>query len=522
MQDRAVVAPAKSHHTSKALADAAKLERAGDLAGALAAYQAAIAVSPDDPDLLASVAHLAERMQLHDTAARLWDAVSRLQPARLEAVDGRARVLREQGRFEDAIAVLRLAITENPAEPRLWNALGTTLVQDSQTELALTFFDEALRLDERSATARYNRGGAHFDLGQLGAAQADFARARKLARRPADVAMIDFAAATLFLARGDLATGWDAYEARFSRDLATAVVFEAPGRRWLPTTVLAGKRLLVVAEQGLGDEMMFANVLPDVLEDLGLDGHLTLAVEPRLVELFRRSFPRATVTAHATGRQRGKRHRTVPGVSEPRSIDYWTPLASLNRRYRRSAADFPSSAGYLRPDPSRVAHWRRWLGEGPPVVGLTWRSGKLLGERRRNYPNLDRWAPLLKTPGVRFINLQYGDCADELRALSELSGAEILQAPGLNIREDIDDLAALCGALDLIVGVGNATAALAGACGHPVALISGPSPWTRLGSDGYPWYPTAQVLAARAFGEWDPVMAEATALVSDLAMRGAD
>jgi len=519
MQDRPVVAPAKSPHISNALANAAKLERAGDLAAALAAYQTAIAASPDDPDLLASVAHLAGRMELHETAARLWEAVSRLQPARLEAVDGRARALRELGRFEDAISVLRLAITETPTEPRLWNALGTTLVQDSQTELALTFFDEAIRLDGRSATALYNRGGAHFDLGQLDAAQADFARARKLARRPADVAMIDFAAATLSLARGDLAAGWDAYEARFSRDLATAVVFEAPGRRWLPPMALSGKRLLVVAEQGLGDELMFANLLPDVLDELGPDGHLSVAVEPRLVELFRRSFPQATVTAHATGRQRGKRHRTVPGVAA-QFIDYWTPLASLNRRYRRSAADFPPSAGYLRPDPARVAHWRRWLGEGPPVVGITWRSGKLLGERRRNYPTLDRWVPLLKTPGVRFINLQYGDCADELRALCELSGVEILQAPGLDVREDIDDLAALCEALDLIVGVGNATAALAGACGHPVALISGPSPWTRLGSDSYPWYPRAQVLAAHAFGDWDPVMAEAAALVSGRARAG--
>jgi Tfp pilus assembly protein PilF len=515
-----VVAPAKSLRASSALANAAKLERAGDLAGALAEYQTAIAASPDDPDLLASVAHLAERMELQETAAKLWEAVGRLQPARLEAVDGRARALRELGRFEDAISVLRQAITENPAEPRLWNTLGVTLVQDSQTELAMTFFDEAIRLDGRSATARYNRGGANFDLGRLEAAQDDYASARKLARRPADIAMIDFAAAMLSLARGDVGAGWDAYEARFARDLASAVVFDAPGRRWAPTTPLAGKRLLVVAEQGLGDELMFANVLPDVLDELGPDGRLTVAVEPRLVELFRRSFPGATVAAHPTGRHRGKRHRSVPGVAA-QSIDCWTPIASLNRRYRRSAADFPSTAGYLKPDPERVAHWRRWLGEGPSAVGITWRSGKLLGERRRNFPTLDRWVPLLKTPGVRFVNLQYGDCAEELRALGELSGAEILQAPGLDIREDIDDLAALIGALDLVVGVGNATAALAGASGRPLVLITGPSAWPRLGSDGYPWYPSARVLAASAFGDWDQVMAQAATLVDDLARRRA-
>lgn len=513
-----MVAPPKPPLVSDALAKAAKLERAGDLAAALAAYEAAIGVTPDDPDLLASVAQLAGRMEMHETAEKLWRAVSVLQPTRLEAVDGRARALREVGRYGDAVSVLRDALTENPQEPRLWNTLGMTLVQDSQTELALTFFDEAIRLDRRSPAALYNRGGAHFDLGQLEAAHVDFTQARKLARKPADVAMIDFAAAMLALARGDLGTGWDAYEARFSRELPKAVTFEAPGRRWTPTARLSGKRLLVVAEQGLGDELMFANVLPDVLDDLGPDGRLIVAVEARLTELFRRSFPGTTVVAHATDRDQGRRRRTTPGAPESGSIDYWAPLASLPRRYRRTAADFPSKPGYLRPDPARVAHWRRWLGEGPPVVGITWRSGALLGDRRRNYPTLERWVPMLKTPGVRFLNLQYGDCADELRTLSDLSGAPILEAPGLSLRDDIDDLAALCGALDLIVSVGNATGALAGACGCPVALIGGPAAWPRLGcSEAYPWYPQARAITASAFGDWEPVMTTAARLVAECA-----
>lgn len=511
-----MAAPQNLPVQSRTLATAARLERAGDLAGALAAYQSALRATPDDPELVTSIAHLAERMAMPEAAEGLWARVSLLQPGRTEAIDGRARALRELGRFEEAISVLRQALGEDPQEARLWTTLGVTLVQQGQAEQALTFFDEALRLNDRSAVAIYNRGGAHFDLGQLEAANADFTRARKLARKPADIAMIDFAAATLALARGDLAAGWDAYEVRFSRDLPSVVAFEAPGRRWTAATSLAGKRLLVVAEQGLGDELMFANVLPDVLDELGPDGQLTLAVEARLVELFRRSFPEVAVTAHATDGRPGRRRRTVPGV-DPRAVDYWTPLASLLRRFRRTLGDFPSAGGYLRPDPARVAYWRGWLGAGRPVVGITWRSGKVLGDRRRNYPPLRLWAPLLKTQGVRFINLQYGECADELRTLADLSGAEILEAPGLDIREGLDDLAALCAALDLTVSVGNATGALAGACGCPLALISGPSSWPRLGADGYPWYPQARVLAAGSFGDWAPVMGEAEALVVDLA-----
>jgi len=497
---------------------AARLERTGDLSGALAAYEAALLETPDDAGLLTSVARLAEQIQAPEVAAGLWAKVCVLRPGDPEPVNGRARALAELGRFEEAIAVLRIALQDDPNEPRLWTRLGVTLVQDGQTEQALTFFDEAIRLDERSAVATYNRGGAYFDLGRLDAAHADFALARKLARKPADAAMIDMAAALLALAQGDLAAGWDAYEARLSRDLPSAPVFDAPGRRWTPDAPLAGKRLLVVAEQGLGDEVMFANLLPDVLEALGPDGQLTLSVEPRIVELIRRSFARVAVTAHTTEMRNGRRRRATPQV-DPRSVDYWAPLASLPRRFRRSLADFPANGGYLRPDPARVAHWRSWLGAGAPAVGITWRSGDLRGDRRRNYPSPDQWVSVLKTPGVRFVNLQYGDCAEDLRTFADLSGAEILAPPGLDIREDIDDLAALAAALDLVVSVGNATGALAGACGCPLVLIAGPSAWPRLGSDDYPWYPQARVLSAPTFREWEPVMQAAQSMVADLAAR---
>jgi hypothetical protein len=139
-----------------------------------------------------------------------------------------------------------------------------------------------------------------------------------------------------------------------------------------------------------------------------------------------------------------------------------------------------------------------------------------LGDRRRNYPPLEAWAPVLRTPGVRFVNLQYGECGPELAALRELGGAEILEPPDLDLRNDIDGLAALCGALDLVLAVGNATAALAGACGHPTGLVAGPAAWPRLGTNGYPWYPAVRSLAAETFGVWEPVMAEAATMTAAL------
>lgn len=502
------------------LAEGAARELAGDLTGALGVYEAGLGRAPEHPDLLAALGALAGRMEMHEVAASFWARVSLLQADRLDAVDGRARALRELGQFDAAVEILRAALMRRPEEPRLWAALGVTLTQDGRADEALVFLDEAVRLDPSLAGALYNRASARFDLGDLAGAADGYAEAAKAARDPAEAAIIAFAQATLALARGDLTRGWAGYEARFDPAWPRAVAFDAPGRRLAADDRLAGRRLLVVAEQGLGDELMFANVLPDVAQALGPEGCLSLAVEPRLVGLFRRSFPGAEVSAHATGRAIGPggahRLRTAPNVAEPRGIELWTPMGSLPARFRRSLTDFPDRGGYLKPDPERVAHWAAWLGAGPPAVGLTWRSGKLAGDRRRQYPPQDLWALLLRTPGVRFVNLQYGDCADELVRFRAASGAEILQPPGLDLRDDLEGLAALTAALSFTVAVSNATAALAGACGSPLGVIGGPANWTHLGAQAYPWYPAAEAFNTPSFADWASAMQAAAARLAAL------
>ena len=505
-----------SHAIAAALSAGRAREQAGDLAAALGVYEAALTRAPGHPDLLAALAALAARMEMPQAAAGFWEQVSRLQPDRLEAIDGRARALRELGRFDTAVDVLRAALMAHPGEARLWANLGVTLTQDGRATEALAFFDEAVRLDPGLASALYNRGNARFDLGELSAAHGDYALAAQAARDPAEAAVIAFAQATLALAQGDLAAGWAGYEARFDPAWPRAVAFEAPGRRWQAADDLSGKHLLVMAEQGLGDELMFANVLPDLADALGPGGSLSLAVEPRLASLFARSFPTADVSAHATGRQGAQRLRSAPNVAAPESIELWAPMGSLPARFRPNLAAFPSTHGYLRPDPQRVAHWRAWLGSGPPAVGITWRSGKLAGDRRRQYPPQDLWTPLLRTPGLRFVNLQYGDCADELAAFRQHSGAGILEPPNLDLYDDMEGLAALTVALDLTLAVSNATAALAGACGAPLAVIGAPANWTRLGTDRLPWHPQAIVLAAPSFDDWTAPMAQACARLAIL------
>jgi hypothetical protein len=114
---------------------------------------------------------------------------------------------------------------------------------------------------------------------------------------------------------------------------------------------------------------------------------------------------------------------------------------------------------------------------------------------------------VLQVPGACFVNVQYGDCAEELALAREQLGVEIWTPPGIDLKQDLDDIAALCCAMDLIVGFSNATLNIGAACGAPTWLVTTPGAWPRLGTDWYPWYPQVRAFAAKGFRDWEPVMA---------------
>ena len=118
---------------------------------------------------------------------------------------------------------------------------------------------------------------------------------------------------------------------------------------------------------------------------------------------------------------------------------------------------------------------------------------------------------MLETRGATIVNLQYGDCAAELVQAREALGLEIWQPPGIDLKNDLDDVAALSCALDLTIGPANATTNIAAACGADVWLISTPSAWPRLGTDAYPWYSQMRVFTPHKVGAWAETMAEVAA-----------
>ena len=473
-------------------------EASGDLAGALDAWQEALAAEPQSLDIVARLADLAFRLAFFDMAEQFYAHLIN-RGVRGEVIAAYAACLREQGRYDDAIDLLKSVLGASPEEAGLWEALGAVMAAKGDNDTALVFFNEALRLKPDHLNARFHRGCALLELGDVAAGLEDTAACARAFADPGNRASAELTSAHAALALGDLAAGWRWYEGRHKRGTPQEVVYDIP----LPH--LAGKpegRLFISAEQGLGDEVLYASLIPEIKNSVS---HLGIGVEPRLVSLFQRSFPDAMVVAHRTQTLGGRPHRSFGDVDWS-GFDHWALMGDFLATLRPSLDAFPPENAFLKPDPARVDHWRRTLGDGPSV-GILWKSLKSNALRDRFFSPFDQWREVLSLPGLRFVNLQYGDTDAEM-AEARARGFDVTTPQGIDLKQDLDDLAALCCACDVVIGPSNATTNIAAACGANVWLLSPPRTWLRMGAENYPWYPKAKIFAPPTLSDWSPAMAD--------------
>jgi hypothetical protein len=254
-----------------------------------------------------------------------------------------------------------------------------------------------------------------------------------------------------------------------------------------------GRRLLLWGEQGVGDEIIYSSMIDDLA---GAGMRLTLEIDARLVGLMQRSFPSVNVVA-----------RTDPPQVDPAAFDCQCPLGGLGRWLRPSFEAYPAHGGYLRADAGRTGRFAEALRSPGPgkVIGISWFSANRdIGAVKSGA--LEDWADLLKTPGCRFVDLQYGDTADIRKALQQHQGVSLTHLDEVDLLDDIEGLAALCAACDLVITVSNVTAHMAGALGKPVWLLA-PAANGRIwywffGRDDSPWYPSMRIFTRRQPGDW--------------------
>jgi tetratricopeptide (TPR) repeat protein len=454
-------------------------------------------------------------LQLNDgRAARHFSEALTLDPEHFEAALNLGKSCLETGQFERAIEALAHARGLRPGSLESQFLLATSYFRAGRFDTARGEFERLMREHPAWPLPPAGLACVLVELGQYSEPLALFERALELG--PDDVQVRAYYG-LLLLRRGEFGRGWDFYDSRSAALLRThAIERKFPAPRWQGEP-LEGKTLLVTREQGFGDELMFASVLPEILNDAA---HGIVECDRRLATLFRRSFPNATVVS-VDGGESGENRALERNLDRLPKLDYWTPSGSLPRYRRRSAEDFPQHQGYLQADTERTRHWKTRLDSlGAGIkVGLSWRGGTAITRANVRSLTLEQLAPVLATPAAHFVSVQYGKCRDEMDSFSRVRSVPIHHWD--EAIEDYDETAALVSALDLVVSVCTAVVNLGGALNRPVWVMAPLVADARYGRQGATtvWYPSVRVFRQSQLDMWQPVIAEVrdalTRLVQD-------
>lgn len=474
------------------------LRALGRPSDAVHAYVRSAALRPDGVDAYQNLSNALRDLAALDRSEQVLRALQRRGVLGPLGFHNLADTLFRRRAFDEAEACVLQALAAAPTLAPAWLTLGLVRHETHREEAAVTAYRRVIALMPGHVPVRPNIAVALREVGRLSEAERHFEAGLALA--PGDP-LLRYNHALLLLAMGRCEAGWEAYEWRWRVAGFPSVRRRSARPEW-DGVARPGTTVLVWPEQGVGDEIIYASCIPDLVRS---GQEAILECDRRLVPLFASSFPSArvrAVTHDSTGRERS----TAP------DYDYQVPIASLLRFYRRRLEDFPDRPAYLRPTSGATDRWRRRaeaLGPGPKV-GVSWRSLQMDGERARHFAPLADWAPVFQVPGVRFVNLQ-PDTTDEERAeIRRRFGVSLATWSDLDLRNDFDGVAGLCAALDHVVSGPSAIAFQAASVGCPVSVFVGARHHFRyLGTGRMPFHPTVRLFAKRRWSEpWGRVFAE--------------
>lgn len=411
-----------------------------------------------------------------------------------------ALALRDTEQLSQALQAAQQAIDLKSTNARVW-VIGADVATDGGLfQLAQMRIERALALDQ-------NHVGAHIAAGKLFTQLRDYTQARNhfefaLQIEPHN-AEAQGGKGQLELLLGEWRSGWLNYEAR--RHTQPSGVRHFGLSAW-QGTFSADQHLLVYAEQGLGDIVLFASCLPELIRDAKEVGaKITLETYPRLAKLFRRSFPDIEVIGHEAIATDLDRHHMQQCTHE-------CPIGSLPLWYRHSDEEFPRHNGYLITDQSRVHYWQTVLRErfgSCLLVGITWKGGLLRSASVQRSMSLEALVSFLADKSIAFVILQHGEVNTELNALSASLRDRFWYQP--DALADMYETAALTQALDAVVTVCNTQAHLTGALGCSGVVLVPSNPNWRYGVKGTKmlWYPSLELIRQQEPDNWETCLNQA-------------
>lgn len=428
------------------LDEAVALHRAGDLQNAATRYNQILNIEPHNAGVLFLMGDIAVRQGCNGLAINILSNAISIIPTH-EAYVALGCAYRAENYYDEAIAAWEKGLAMKPSQ-ELYNNIASVYSDHGQPEKALALIDKAVAMGEPTPNLRWNR-------------------------------------ALALLTKGDWVNAWPDHEFRFSKQVQTCSTrrnFGCP--LWDGTP---GVRLAIHGEQGVGDEVMFMSILPEVLK---LCPDAVIEVEPRLMDLAERSFG-----IPVYGNEKAMAAHEKP-------FEATVALGSLGQFFRHKDSDFPGTP-YLVPDPERVEYWRRQFAmQGPrPFVGVAWQGGA------KETRILQRSIPARNLAFVKrgtAISLQYGPHAKQVAA--NCGYVYYPESDGTNL----DEMAAMVAACDCVVTVAQTLVHLAGAVGTPCHVLTPLySSWRYGMGDTMPWYGSVKLHRQKVDGDWGYPLAEA-------------
>jgi tetratricopeptide (TPR) repeat protein len=471
------------------------LEWLGDWEAAAASYHRALELQPDSPDVYGSLGRLQCKQGAAREAVESCRRALALAPHRHEIHNLLGHALTNAGDYCAAVEVYRRALALPPVSAYTVYGLGYLFERQGDLASAAESYRLVLRLDPRLVDAHLHLGITQLLQGEVGKAAACFERARELA--PENTEARTFLG-YLHLLQGNFSLGWSEHEYRWSTPhfLRERRKLSQPLWKGEP---LEGSRILLHAEQGLGDTLQFVRYAPLVA---ARGGNVVLEVQTRLHRLLRHAPGAAAVI---------RRGEALP------EVDWQCPLMSLPWAFNTELNSIPAPIPYVHPDPARVAAWGQRLAGNSLRIGLAWGgSPNFPHERWRSIP-LEQLAPLTNLAGTTFYSLQMGPQASQVKQLG--SRVQIIDLQ--DEQEDLADTAAIVANLGLVISIDTSVAHLAGAMSKPVWILLQKSPDWRwlLDREDSPWYPTARLFRQSTLGNWQDVVARVDGELRELVAK---
>ena len=403
---------------------------------AIEAYKKALLLNPNYADTYSNMGTVLQDQGKLEAAIEAYNKAIALKPDYAVAYNNKGNAFKDQGKLDEAIEMYNKVISLNPNYADAYSNLGAALQDQGKLNEAIVAHKKTILLNPNHAEAYRNMAVTFKDLGKLEEAIELFNKAITLkpdyaeAHQNLGYALID---------SGRIKEGLDQYEWRWKTKQFLPYQRHFLQPLWNGKQSLSGKRILLWCEQGIGDTINWSSCLPLISSQAE---HCILECQEKLVPLLQRSFPNVEIKAA---------NRSLD--SQRDDFDFHLPMGSLYKHFFQEVLKNIKPKAFLVPDPARVKFWKerlKSLGKGP-YIGISWKSSVVSPYRLQHYPPISDWSPVIKIPDVTFVNLQYVDFEDDLSKIKDELGVTIHNFDDLDQHNNIDDVAALCAALDMVV-----------------------------------------------------------------------